>query len=102
MGIRFTHFYSLPPKRPQPGFKTDYATYLRTPARSRAWMHASGAIVSKVIPFAVAALAAAAGAAIWAIGLLLALGVLQLVTDVTASTKTSDWKKFKREMRFAG
>lgn len=101
MGIRFTHFYSLPPLRPQPGFKTDYATYLRTPPRSRAWMHASGAIVSKLIPFAVAALAAGAGAAAWAIAALLALGVLQLITDATMSTRASDWKKFRREMRFA-
>ena len=36
LGIRFTHFYSRPPLSPQPGFKTDYATYLRAPARSRA------------------------------------------------------------------
>lgn len=102
MGMRFTHWYSLPPLKPQPGFKTDYATYLRVPARSRAWMHASGAIVSKVIPFAVAALAAGAGAQPWAVAVLLGLGVLQLVTDVTLSTKASDWKKFRREMRFAG
>lgn len=101
MGIRFTHFYSLPPLRPQPGFKTDYASYLRTPPRSRAWMHASGAIVSKAIPFVVAALAAGAGAATWAVAALFALGVLQLITDVTLSTRASDWKKFRREMRFA-
>ena len=30
---------------------------------------------------------------------LLALGVLQIVTDVTLSTKSSDWKKFRRERR---
>ncbi|MBM4434340.1 MAG: hypothetical protein FJ028_04390 [Chloroflexi bacterium] len=100
VGIRFTHVFSkLMP--PQPGFKTDYASYLRTPARSRAWMHASGALVSKVIPFLVAALAAARGAAPWAVSVLLALGILQLVTDVTLSTRASDWKRFRREMRFA-
>ncbi len=101
MGMRFTHFHSRPPLRPQPGFKIDYATYLRTPARSRAWMHASGAIVSKVIPFLVAAIAAAQGAAAWAVWVLLGIGVLQLVTDATLSTRASDWKKFRREMRFA-
>jgi hypothetical protein len=100
-GIRFTHWYSRPPRSPQPGFKTDYASYLRTPARSRAWMHASGAIVTKVVPFAVAAVAWAAGAQSWAVIVLLALGVLQLVTDVTLSVRASDWKKFRREMRFA-
>ena len=101
MGMRFTHFYAIPPFKPQPGFKTDYATYLRVPARSRAWMHASGAIVSKVIPFAVAGFAAATGAPTWTLAILLGIGVLQLVTDFTLSTRTSDWKKFKREMRFA-
>jgi hypothetical protein len=101
MGMRFTHFYSLPPWKPQPGFKVDYATYLRVPARSRAWMHASGAIVSKVIPFAVAVWAAANGTPTWTLAILLAIGVAQLVTDATLSTKASDWKKFRREMRFA-
>lgn len=100
VGIRFTHFFSkLVP--PQPGFKTDYATYLRAPARSRAWMHASGALVSKAIPFLIAPIAAAGGAESWAVLALLAIGVLQLVTDVTLSTRASDWKRFKREMRFA-
>jgi len=28
---------------------------------------------------------------------LIALGVLQIVTDLTLSTKSSDWKKFRRE-----
>ncbi len=101
MGVRFTHFYSLPPLKPQPGFKIDYETYLRVPARSRAWMHASGALVSKAIPFVVAAVAVAGGAQAWAIAVLLAIGVVQLITDVTLSTRASDWKKFKREMRFA-
>lgn len=100
VGIRFTHFFSkLMP--PQPGFKTDYASYLRAPARSRAWMHASGAVVSKVVPFLVAAVAAAGGAQSWAVTALLAIGAVQLVTDATLSTRASDWKRFKREMRFA-
>jgi hypothetical protein len=101
VGIRFTHWYSRPPKSPQPGFKTDYASYLRAPARSRAWMHASGAIVSKVIPFVVAAVAAGGGAQSWAVAVLLALGIVQLGTDALLSTRASDWKKFRREMRFA-
>ena len=101
MGMRFTHFYSLPPLKPQPGFKVDYATYLRVPATSRAWMHASGAIVSKIVPFAVAAYAAANGTPTWTLLILLGIGVLQLITDATLSTRASDWKKFRREMRFA-
>ncbi len=35
-------------RRPQPGVKVDYASYLRAPPRQRAWMHASGAIVVEV------------------------------------------------------
>jgi hypothetical protein len=102
MGMRFTHVYSLPPFKPQPGFKIDYATYLRVPARSRAWMHASGALVSKAVPFAVAAYAAANGTPQWTLAIILAIGVGQLITDATLSTRLSDWKKFRREMRFAG
>ncbi len=65
-------------------------------------MHASGAIVTKVIPFAVAWIAATAGAAAWAVGLLVLIGIVQLITDVVHSTRASDWKKFRREMHFAG
>jgi hypothetical protein len=101
IGIRFTHWFSVPPLRPQPGFKTDYASYLRAPAAARAWMHASGAIVTKVVPFAVYPFALSAGLEPWAIWLILAVGVIQLITDVTLSTRASDWKRFRREMRFA-
>ncbi len=101
MGIRFTHWFSTPPLRPQPGFKTDYASYLRTPARSRAWMHASGAIVSKVVPFAVYPFALQAGLDPWAIWAILGVGVLGIATDALYSVRASDWKKFKREMRAA-
>ena len=99
-GIRFTHWFAMP-TRPQPGFKIDYASYLRTPARGRAWMHASGAIVTKIIPFAAYPVALLAGLEPWAPWLLLGLGVVQLITDATLSTRYSDWKKFRREMRFA-
>ena len=37
----------------------------------------------------------------WAVLLLLALGVVQILTDVLFSVKASDWKKFRREMRLA-
>jgi len=61
VGIRFTHAYTALPRRPQPGIKIDYASYLRAPARARAWMHASGAIVSKLLPFIAYAFGAQAG-----------------------------------------
>lgn len=100
-GIRFTDSFVVLPSKPQPGLKTDYASYLRTPARARAWMHASGAIATKLTPFVVLAYALAIGADAWALLVLLAVGVLQILTDVLFSVKASDWKKFRREMRAA-
>ena len=100
-GISFSHWFSKPPFSPQPGFKTDYAAYLRTPARRRAWMHASGAIVTKLVPFVALPVAVAEGLAGWALGLLLVLGIGQLLTDAFLSSRHSDWKRFRREMRYA-
>jgi hypothetical protein len=99
VGIRFTVWFAGY-RRPQPGVKTDYATYLRAPARSRAWMHASGAIVTKVIPFLLLPVAMWLGIPTWAIIALAALAIAQVVTDVVWSTKASDWAKYKREMRY--
>jgi hypothetical protein len=100
-GIHFTDWFMDLPKRPQPGLKIDYASYLRAPARSRAWMHASGAIVTKIVPFAALLYAIAIGCDGWAILLLLVLGIVQIVTDLAWSVKASDWKKFRREMKLA-
>ena len=101
LGMRFTDWFSDLPRRPQPGFKVDYATYLRTPAVSRAWMHASGAIVSKIVPFAVVPYAMSINCATWAILALVAAGIAAIVIDVVFSVRASDWKKFRREMRLA-
>lgn len=101
VGIRFTHWYSELPKRPQPGVKIDYASYLRAPARSRAVMHASGAIVTKLVPFLGALLAFAAGAPWWTAAILVVIGIATLATDVLFSVRSGDWKKFRREMRIA-
>jgi hypothetical protein len=101
VGIKFTSWFVGSIKQPQPGVKTDYASYLRTPARSRAWMHASGAIVSKVVPFLMIGAGLAADAPGWAVIALVAIGVGTIVTDILWSTEASDWKRFKREMAFA-
>lgn len=101
VGIHFTELFIAHPSRPQPGIKIDYATYLRTPPRARAWMHASGALVTKVVPFALIPLAFAARTPRWVTVILALLGVAQVATDVLFSTKSSDWKRFKREMRNA-
>ena len=50
VGIRFTHWFIDGPTRLQPGLKTDYASYLRTPPHARAWMHASGALIDQGDP----------------------------------------------------
>jgi hypothetical protein len=101
VGIRFTSYFIGGPIPPSPGLKTDYATYLRTEPRARAWMHASGAIVTKLAPFAALAFWPATDAPAWAAWGLLALGVLQLVTDAIFSVRSSDWKKVRRELGVA-
>lgn len=104
VGLRFTHYFLDGPLRIQPGLKIDYASYLRTPPRARAWMHASGALVSKIAPFAVFAPIylkhRAAGYDLfpsWSLWAVLAIGVVQLLTDILFSTRKADWKKFRRE-----
>ena len=100
--IGFTDFYvDIARRKPQPGLKIEYASYLRAPAAARAWMHASGAIVSKIVPFAIVPYALAIGCDTWAVALLVTIGVLQIITDVVFSVRASDWKKFRREMRLA-
>ena len=101
IGIRFTDYFLGGPPPPRPGLKTDYATYLRADPDARAWMHASGAIATKIAPFAALAFWPGSGAPSWSAAALLALGVVQIVTDVTLSTKSSDWKRFARERAVA-
>ena len=100
LGIRFTDFFvDVPKRKPQPGLKLDYASYLRAPAAARAWMHASGAIVSKLVPFVVIPYAVAIACDAWAAVVLAAIGVISIATDLLFSVKASDWKRFRREMR---
>ena len=101
VGIDFTDWFADLPKRPQPGFKIDYASYLRASPRQRAWMHAAGAIATKLTPFLVIPYAIAIGTEAWAVLALLALGIVQIVFDLVYSVRASDWKKFRREMRLA-
>lgn len=100
-GIRFHRYFLDGPFRIQPGLKTDYATYLRARPGGRAWMHAAGALATKLAPFVSLLAAAAAGAPRWATAAVLGLGVVQIVTDAVWSTKRSDWMKVRRELRVA-
>ena len=101
VGIGWTDYFLGGPPPPRPGLKSDYATYLRADPMSRAWMHASGAIATKLAPFAALAFWPASNAPGWAGVVLLAVGLVQIVTDVALSTKSSDWKKFSRERAIA-
>ncbi|MBI3647281.1 MAG: hypothetical protein HY240_00725 [Actinobacteria bacterium] len=101
VGIRFTDYFIGGPLPPRPGLKTDYASYLRTDAGRRAVMHASGAIATKLSPFVALGFWPSTRAPWWSAALLLAVGVLQIVTDVVFSVRSSDWKKVKRERALA-
>lgn len=101
MDMQFTSWFVGSVKRPQPGVKIDYASYLLAPARSRAWMHASGAIVGKILPIALIPATIAADLPVWVTWALAAFALAQILTDVLWSTKSSDWKKFSREMSYA-
>jgi hypothetical protein len=101
VGIRFTSYFFGGPFPPRPGIKSDYATYLRAAPEERAMMHASGAIASKIAPFISLAFWPATDAPAWAAWAIVAIGVGQIATDVLFSTKSSDWKKVRRERKVA-
>jgi hypothetical protein len=101
VGIRFTEYFFGGPPPPRPGLKTDYASYLRVPPERRAWMHASGAVATKVAPFLPLFFWSAADAPVWSAIALLGVGAAQIVTDVLFSVRSSDWKKVLRERAIA-
>ena len=101
VSIRFTDYFVGGPPPPRPGLKSDYSTYLKADPGSRAWMHAFGAIVSKLAPFLALAFWPGSGAPWWSAAALIAIGVITIVTDLTLSVRKSDWKKFKRERAIA-
>lgn len=101
-GMRPVGYFLKGPTAP-PGLKFDLASYLRISPERRAWMHASGAIASKVVPFLVLALTAVLGidAPGWATVALWVIAIGQLMTDLLISTRKSDWKKVRREVAVA-
>jgi len=102
VGIRFTHTFLGGPPPPRPGVKVDYASYLRASPMSRAVMHASGAVLTKLVPFALLVASVPLYEDFpWLTWILIGIGLLQIVTDITLSTKVSDWKKVRRELRAA-
>ena len=99
--IRFTSYFFDRPFPPTPGLKTDYATYLRASPEARAWMHASGAIASKIAPLVALAFWPATVAPVWAALVIAAYTLVLIVIDVIYSVRYSDWKKVRRELRVA-
>lgn len=100
VGIRFTDYFLGQPL-PYPGLKSDYSTYLRADAGSRAWMHASGAIATKLAPLLALAFFPGTEAPWWSAAGLVAICLLSIATDVAFSIKVGDWKKFRRERAIA-
>jgi hypothetical protein len=101
VGIGFTDYFLGGPPPPRPSLKIDYASYLRADPYSRSWMHASGAIATKLVPFVALAFGPASGAPWWSAVALVALGAASILTDVLFSVRLSDWKRFLRERRVA-
>ncbi len=99
VGISFLAYYIGFP--PWPGLKIDYASYLRASPAARAWMHASGALATKVAPFAALGFCLAANGPAWAVWVLASIGVFQIVTDILLSRTRSDWKRVARERALA-
>ena len=107
-GIRFHSYFIGGPLRVTPGLKIDYESYLKASPGNRATMHAAGALATKAAPFAVFLGAyvphARAGYDLlpaWSVWAVLAMGVFEILVDITLSRKYSDWKKVGRELRVA-
>ncbi|HZD79852.1 MAG TPA: hypothetical protein VE646_07415 [Actinomycetota bacterium] len=102
-GMRFSSYFlgGMLPVPLYPGLKSDYASYLRADPRARVWMHASGALATKVAPFVPLTVWKLTAAPRWAALTLAGVGVLQIVTDILFSTRKSDWKKVRRERAIA-
>jgi hypothetical protein len=99
-GIRFACYF-VRPMPPFPGIKIDYRSYLLATPEGRAWMHASGAIASKLGPLVALAFWPASSAPAWAAWAIVAYALSIIATDVFISTRRSDWKRVRRELRVA-
>lgn len=101
VGIDFTDYFIGGPPPPRPSLKIDYATYLRADPESRAWMHASGAIATKIAPLLALAFWPGSGAPWWSAAGLVVICLASIATDIAFSVKLGDWKKFRREREIA-
>jgi hypothetical protein len=100
-GISFLAYFVGGPFPPRPGLKIDYASYLRASPAARAWMHASGALATKIAPFVALGFCLAANGPAWAAWVLAAMGALEIASDILFSRTRSDWKRVARERALA-
>lgn len=99
-GMKYSHWFVGSLKRPQPGVKIEYSSYLSTPPLLRAVMHASGAVASKLALWLTFWAGLVAEIETWGL-LILGVGALvTTITDFTIGFKSGDWKKARREWRF--
>lgn len=100
-GIRFTSLFLGGKLVIEPGIKIDYASYLQVPPRHRAWMHASGAIKTEIVSVLALVISLLGSFPRW-VRLLLGVNALVVtLTEIFFSTRYSDWRRFRREMRIA-
>lgn len=84
----------------EPSLKVDYASYLRASPKSRVAMHASGAVVTKLIILVVLLLGVKFNAPAQGVIATAAMLALYIATDILYSTKSADWSKVRRELRY--
>lgn len=101
LGIRFTSLFLGGKLVIEPGIKIDYDSYLHVTPCRRAWMHASGAITTEVIAIVTLLISLAGGFPRWVKWLLGGNALVVTLTEIFFSTRYSDWKRFRREMRIA-
>ncbi len=84
----------------EPSLKVGYASYLRASPKSRVVMHASGAVVTKLTILLVLLFGIKFNAPVQGIIATAAMLALYIATDILYSTKSADWSKVKRELRY--
>ena len=101
LGIRFTSLFLGGKLVIEPGIKIDYDSYLQVPPSRRAWMHASGAITTAIVSVLTFVISLVGSFPRWVTLILGGNALVVTLTEIFFSTRYSDWKRFRREMRIA-
>ena len=86
---------------PFPGIKIDYRSYLLASPEGRAWMACVGRDREQARPARCAPVLACLVAPAWAAWFIVGYELFIIGTDVFISTRRSDWKRVRRELRVA-